>query len=121
MNMKKLLAERDALQKKSDRLREEYRKVAGELQRVVEKIGRMATHERLSPLIGIQSGVQVSFTRPPDDPQAWMNDAKGTLLDIRRTRGTVDYGERGEWDIPLDQIAPVGEPQGFTLQLFGSG
>jgi len=64
--------------------------------------------ERLRLLIGQEDGVRLRNPAPGVS-------SVGTLTEVRRTRTTVVLatpdGAREEWDIPIENLAPVGDPR----------
>ena len=49
-----------------------------------------------------------------DNP--WLDDAIGKLVKVNRTRCVVDYGDRGEWTIPIHALKLATEAQRFTVR-----
>ena len=77
---------------------------------------------RLNALVGLEAGVMLRFRHPATDRCANLNDARGTLLDVRRTRATVDFGAHGRWNMKADSLIPSSEStlQGMLVVLGGA-
>jgi hypothetical protein len=70
----------------------------------------------LLALVGVPGGVQVDCRYPPGTDAGKLNDVKGTLEAVRRTRATVDFGGT-RYSIPLDMLLPAGRQQGVFVSL----
>jgi hypothetical protein len=105
-----------------DKYGKEVAKIEQQLTRLAErkqklqKAGHAAIMKlqraELKALIGKK--VIYAYRRPERDPKSWMNDAEGILLDVRRTRCTVDHGERGRWTFAIERIIAASEKQGVS-------
>lgn len=58
-------------------------------------------------LLNIAEGVVVRHREPAGSRWAILNDSPGTLKEVRRTRGLVDFGTHGEVLIPLHGLLPA--------------
>ena len=63
--------------------------------------------------------VQHGLKFPPDHRQAFMNDRTGTLLEVKRTRGIVDFDQYGTWDIRLCDLQAPGELEDCYIHIPG--
>jgi hypothetical protein len=75
----------------------------------------------LRKLLNVPGGVQTRY-RVATGKDSRLNDAPGTLTEIRRTRGTVLFmvdGQEQRWDFPLSDLKPATEPQGWEISLGG--
>lgn len=97
-----LRQKRDAIVAKQKRNRETYERKSAELSRELACINAAILREDVTSWVGQQ--VRFRYRLPSNDPQAWMNDTLGTLTSVRRSRCTVDFGDRGKWNLPLDEI-----------------
>ena len=75
---------------------------------------------KLDEMINVPGGVKFCYAQHHDPKIQALIGVPGTLLQIRRTRGTVDFA--GEtWNVVLGNIVPVTEvADSFTLT-FGGG
>ena len=64
---------------------------------------------RCLELLNVAGGVVLRDRQPAGSRWAKLNDAAGTLIDVRRTRATVDFGELGMVTTPLDNLLPAAE------------
>lgn len=111
--IEKLQAEMKTIEARHKRRREADRKDNDRYMRIQDEIER----EQLKTQIG--KPVQVDCRgRFPGQP--WLDDAIGTLVKVNRTRALVEYPGRGEWSIPIRDLQPANEEQGFTVWLGGS-
>ena len=71
-------------------------------------------------LLNVAGGVVVRHREPAGTRWAVLNDATGTMKEVRRTRGLVDFGTHGDVLISLDGLLPAKQKslQSQTL-LFG--
>jgi len=111
---RRLDAQRKRLNERVERLREEYRELEHEEERIRDRI----LAEKLKELIG--KPVRVRHRVHSSDRHAWMNDAVGTLLEVKQTMCFVDYGDVGkehdpgecsEWELPIRDVVTADEPQ----------
>ena len=91
----------DRLRMQEKRTRKRLRDI--ELQ--IYKAKKAVNRERVKLLIG--KPVKYATWRSERDRNAWLNTAVGTLLKVNIRYGEVDYGERGKWRIPIDEIMPA--------------
>lgn len=77
-------------------------------------LDRRLHRERLRLLIGKPV---IRKYRRSDHPE--LNEATGTLLEVRRTRCTVDFGEHGKWAMPIEEVASPVTEQGMFLSVGG--
>jgi len=110
---RELDSRRKRLDKRADKLREEYR----QLDRDKERIWSRIRAERLKVHIG--KPVRTSGLVSGSD--GWMNDAIGTLVKVKRTVCVVDYGDVGrkhgggdssEWELPIYDVIATNELKG---------
>lgn len=100
--LEELRVKRDAVHAEGKRIKEQMQAKLRNVQKRLDKLNADILREEVSAWLG--QSVRYRFTLPHSDPQAWMNDAIGTLVEVRRTRCTVDFGDRGRWNLPLDEI-----------------
>jgi hypothetical protein len=93
-----------------------------------DRRGRQIRHQihrlQLLRLVGVEAGVRTTCTWPEGTKEAALfNKAKGTLLEVRRTRTTVLFdGQR--WNFLLRDIQPADTPdnlRGLMIPLGGFG
>ena len=72
-------------------------------------------------LVGVTDGVMLRFRQTPGSRFELLNSARGTLVKVRLTWGTVDFGTLGIWNVELDNLLPAAESdnQGMMLTLGG--
>lgn len=99
-----------ANQRKAKRLRKSLEDCAAE----GFSLDRRLRRERLRLLIGEPV---ILGHRRPDHPE--LNDTTGTLLEVRRTRCTVDFGTYGKWTMPIEEVAPPETEQGMFVPFGG--
>ena len=61
-------------------------------------------------LQGLPNAVKLARPYPLSSNAARLTDRLGTVVEVRRTRCTVDFGEDGQqenWDIPLNHLVPA--------------
>ena len=108
------LEPREEEEKRLRLLLDTLRKEAAKVQERVDQIRAERHRLQLLALVNVPGGVQARFRLPAGARGAELNDQKGTLLQIRRSRATVVFsGEK--WRIPLNDVLPVGETQGMTI------
>lgn len=80
---------------------------------IQEKLRRL----RLAELIGIENGVMTRH-RVCSGQCMKLNDARGTLIKVNRTRCVVHFGKHGEWRIPFGNLLPATEAskQGYIME-----
>jgi hypothetical protein len=108
-----LEAERDRLTKriKQAQKRIDDDKKAG--RKVVQKLHRLSVIEALH----VVDGVRLAYRGWAKDKR--LDDALGTVIEVKRTRCVVDFGSLGKWRFPIEDVLPVasGEEQGFRSWL----
>lgn len=104
------LADRESLRKAIERREAANRRDRG---RIIELDAKIAD-ERIRGLCGVTNGVRRRYRDAHHMPE--LNDALGTITEVRRTRCTVVYelpdGTETTVDAPLDGLLPAGQPQG---------
>ncbi len=104
-----LHAQRDKLHAKSKR----YRQLADDAWSQANRVEDEIRKEQLRTMVGqpVKRRYRSRFNEQ-------LNDAVGTLLKVNRTRCVVDYGDPiGEWTIPIEDVAPVNEDQGWMIEM----
>src|SRR5262245_33704451 len=76
---------------------------------------------RLREREGVPDAVRIAYRVSEGQRGSALNDATGTLLEARRTWATVDFGTAGRWRIPLKDLQPAGEEQGYRLTFSANG
>lgn len=66
---------------------------------------------RCLELLNVAGGVVLRCREPEGSRWSKLNDATGTLVAVRRTRATVDFGELGKVAVALDELLPAAERQ----------
>ena len=61
----------------------------------------------LEPLVDIPNGVQIKFRL--QGKYAKLNDVRGTLIEIRRTRAVIDFGGNEVLSCPISAVQPANE------------
>src|SRR5262249_38728042 len=100
--------------KRGTELNKRFLKLREQIQRRERQKHFVMRLKDLSPLVGKPDGVQLAC-RTSDKRLQKFNDTKGTLLEIRRSRLTVDFGGE-KWNMALDEVRPAGALQGYELQ-----
>jgi hypothetical protein len=116
---------RQALDARKNALQEEqYRGRLLPLVGVKDDARRNALQEerhrrQLLPLVGVKNGVKIRCRASVWSKDAALNDRLGTLLAVKRTRASVDFGEvKGDarpWEVSLEDLVPAGQEQVWTV------
>jgi hypothetical protein len=106
-----LTAEEAKLRNKLKRLREQRDAIEGRLRAIEDQKHRLAIAE----LVGKQVRIRTRY--PVGDRCHKLNDVAGVLVELKRTRAVVDFGEHGRWRWPIDELLPAdqAEWQGFFM------
>ena len=110
-NLDKLKAELDRLHKRAQKRRAEQ-----EADQKRERVIKTAIdRNKVAELLNVPDGVTVRY-RQSSGRAAGLNDATGTVLEVRRTRCTVLFGDT-KWSFPMENLLPATEKalQGFYL------
>jgi hypothetical protein len=107
-----LAAEEERIRLRMKKRNEEQRKD----QHRLGEIGHQRRRLRLAELLNVPDGVQPRVRLPAGTKGAELNDLRGTLRSVRRTRVSVDFAG-ALWNFPLADIQAAGEPQGQTIPL----
>ena len=77
---------------------------------------------RCLELLNVAGGVVMRCREPAGSRWSKLNDAAGTLVAVRRTRATVDFGELGRVNVALDDLLPAAERehQGVFIAIGGA-
>ena len=108
-----MTTEIETLEAKLTTNREAQKELRAKLDRLTEEgfaIERQLHRAKVAALIGQRVKVRYRRNGHPD-----LNDAVGTLTEVRRTRCTVDFGDLGRWTMPIDDVAEVGCEQGTEI------
>lgn len=106
-----LTAELASLKKRRERQHREREKDEKRWNEIDAELHRLSLLE----ILGREQGVKVRYRFPAGDRCAKLNDARGTLVAVRRTRASVDFGEHGKWNWLLSDLLPVNGEQGEVL------
>lgn len=65
-------------------------------------------------------GYSCELKRGKEKRHKFLIGVPGKLVDVRRTRATVDFGSLGEWTVPVDWIwlPPSPQPAPNQMELF---
>ena len=108
----RLKAEKERLEARIKRRREAMEQDQQQCRKICKDIERL----RLVQLVNVPDGVRLKYRYQAGHPGARLNDCKGVLTDVRRTRGTIDFGNGGKFTISLSQLMPANEGvQGWSL------
>jgi hypothetical protein len=107
-----LQAERDRSWKRKKKLQEQIRQCEKREAEIMREIHR----QRLLLLVGVPDGVRPHFRLNPGQRGYELNDAKGTLVVVRRTRTTVLFNGES-WDFPTWELLPADQQQGMSIRL----
>lgn len=84
-----------------------------EIWRLRDELHRLA----IIALVGVTDGVRIQYRRQVVDKSYHLNDMRGTLLKVGRTRAVVRFGAE-EWTFPIGGLLPANSgDQGFTLNI----
>lgn len=121
---KDIQQERARLDAEMSRLKERFQRRRQEAERDHKR--EMAIHDalvrlRCRALLNVAGGVVLRCREPEGSRWSKLNDATGTLVAVRRTRATVDFGELGKVAVALDELLPAAERQhqGYFVALGG--
>jgi hypothetical protein len=108
----RLKAEKEGLEARMQRRRKAMEQDQQQCRKICKDIERL----RLVQLVNVPDGVRLEYRYQAGHPGARLNDCKGVLTDVRRRRGTVDFGDGGKFTISLSQLIPANEgKQGLSL------
>jgi hypothetical protein len=93
------------------------RKRLADLHAQDDKLRQEEHRLKLALLLGVPGGVQIDCRWPEGCREARLNDRRGTLTKVGRTRGVVDFGDAGLWNWKLAHLIRAGEPQGTCIPL----
>jgi len=114
------------IEKKIQALEAEQAKIQVRQKKLAEQ--RQANHERLiqiedeihvlriKELLNVPGGVVIRYRFSASDRCAKFNESKGTLIQVARTLGTVDFGDGEKWKWPLSRLLPAtkADRQGYS-------
>lgn len=106
---KEIAAKRKRLDARRERLRKEHRNLEEERNKWYRDKERL----ELVALIGQQ--VKLGYRLDKNDKDVWLNGATGVLLEVKRTRCRVDFGDRGTWTMQIRDIIGADAELGFLL------
>lgn len=118
--VEKLELERGQIRARRARRREADKKDQARLDQIENELHRA----KLVSLVGIPDAVVVRFKAHASDKLAFLNTAKGTVHDIKRTRARVTWntpaptdGYTGDWNWTIENLLPADEVdrQGYTI------
>lgn len=114
----RLEAERARLKERAARRRQEADRDLRRQLVIDDELLRLACLE----LVDVTGGVVLRTRLPHESRWSKLNDAAGTLIAVRRTRATVDFGELGRVSVRLDNLLPAAERgrQGFIVTCGGT-
>ena len=120
MSPQAIKREREALQKERDRLLDRIRRSRKRIEddrRAADTAERKLRRLAVLESVGVPDGVRVRYRGLFRDRR--FDEALGVVVECKRTRCLVDFGELGRWRMPIDEVLPVasGEPQGSWMAL----
>jgi hypothetical protein len=77
--------------------------------RLESKLHRSSVVEKLN----VPDGVRTRYRNRCRDKR--LDEAMGTVTNVRRTRATVCFGSLGKWNFPIGDLIPVEKQQGIAL------
>lgn len=109
--------------------RRKRRKAADEADRKrLHELERLIHREKIVALVGVQSGVKVAYRQCHSHPEAFLNDARGTVTKVNRTIALVQWdtpcprdGYQGIYQWHLEALMPAEQLQGCTFDALASG
>jgi hypothetical protein len=107
----------EQLRGEQDRLIKRTRSLRAQLQKIDERqsqIRRELHRLDIEALVNVEGGVQLGCRYPRAHQLAGLNDVKGTVLEVRRTRATVAFGAE-KWDMLLDSLKTATAQQGMAF------
>lgn len=108
-----LEAENKKLDARCKKLREERDKISERQSKIRDELHHLSILE----LVGKPNGVKPRYRYSTDERQAVLNDATGTVLEVRRTRALVDFGAAGKWNMYIVDLATIDAEQGMFFNL----
>jgi predicted RNase H-like nuclease (RuvC/YqgF family) len=102
----------EALKKQGEKLREQMRRIEDRYQEIWRARHRLV----LLRLVGVAGAVKVRF-RHLAAKSAHLNDRAGTLLQVKRTRALVDFGDDRPRDLPFEDLIPATAQQDIFAHL----
>jgi hypothetical protein len=103
----------ETLEAKIKANQEAQKKLRAKLEKLAAEgfaLGRDLHRAKIADMVGQQVKRKYRSSRHPE-----LNDAEGTLIEVRRTNCTVDFGELGEWDMQIRDVAAVSAEQGMEI------
>jgi len=113
----RLEAEKAAIDRRREKRRQEAEHDAQRVHRIENALLRL----RMLELVNVTDGVIVRHREPCGSRWAVLNDLAGTLVAVRRMRGTVDFGEHGNLDLSLGNLLAADEKQKQKRPFFLGG
>ena len=110
----KLKAEKTRIRKRRGRREAENEKDW----KLEHRIGDKILILEMKLLEGKKDAVVVRYRRHSKDRSAYLNDARGTITKVKRTRAIVKFdNDEMTWDFPLSELMPAEkvEQQGMCL------
>jgi hypothetical protein len=111
--VEKLKAEKAKLEAAYKRREKLQREARNRCCRIEDELRRLD----LLSLVGKPDAVQLAYRECPGGQCYHLNDRKGTLTAVRRSRCTVDFGEAGKWNMLLGDVKAADALQGYAIQL----
>jgi hypothetical protein len=116
---KNLMKQKQRMTKQARKMNERYRAIEKRIHAIHCQVRVEQRRIQLEPLLNVPDAVQLAFRLPAAQKHAWLNDAKGTLIQLRLTRADVKFNGK-EFSVPICDLQTAGETQGYTVA-FGSG
>ena len=116
MDTTELAAEVAAIERRMAERKKRYHKAARHDQQLVWMLRRKIHAITIRQLEGKPNAVRVKERMPAGHQTHHLNDVTGTVTKCKRTRCFVAFDNGESWDMLIESVAPVTEPQG---EVFG--
>ena len=107
----RLISEREEITERRHRRRSEDEGDCKRLRTIEQELHRLSIIE----LVGKPGAVKPRYRERKGTRCEHLNDLTGTVVEVRRTRALVDFGEGGRWEMPVQWVLPADGTQGFVL------
>lgn len=111
-------SQRDRLLAEMDRIKARCKKRVADNQRDSKRIYAIESELnklKIVELVGVANAVQLGVRYPANHRCSRLNNLKGTVNQVRRTKASVTFENGERWSWHLENLQPAGEQQGFWI------
>lgn len=113
----KLRREWESAKRKAERLHEQRKAAVADFEKLNRKLKLEERRSELIAIKGEEGAAELAHRHTSGNLQPYDTDA-ATVLEVRRTRCTITFGDGKKWDVPVDYVQAAGvRERGFFLPL----